>query len=57
MNWYVQAAIATGIGFLTTYVMQSKKISPEKKQAFQALMLQVNMFVAEIENPAAAPLV
>ncbi len=52
MNVYVQFAIGTGLGLLTTYVMRSNRITPERKTSFMALMAQVNVFVADIENPA-----
>lgn len=51
--WYVQFSISTGLGLLTTYIQRSK-LSPDRKQAFSTLMIQVNEFLVEIENPPVA---
>jgi len=51
MSWYVQFSIQTGLGLLQTYVQRSK-MTPERKAAFAALMISVNEFVMELENPA-----
>lgn len=53
MPWYVQFAIQTGLGYLTVYVQRSK-LTADRKAAFAALMVSVNEFVMELENPPTA---